>query len=322
MAKAIRTNNDNFTSGFADIGQYRGRIGTVDEIVHDGDTLNVELRGSTGIRLLGIDTPEVSFLFPGSGFISIGDDRWTQFLTDPLNDRWGPMQTDYPDGLKYWVKARIGPDTAQAHYDHARRAEKALEREIELDRNQMQQSLDEFGFYLAFGYEVMDRYGRLLCLVNRNQPSRTEPSPRPPTYNLRLLEQGMAYPYFIWPNINPWDKQDSIADAVIKPGTAKTVMTDNEEIRRARSSVAKARAAHAGLYDANNPMLLEPFELRYLSRRGGPSRYLIDLTKNDDVLLHPLNYFTVAHSEDRLWIPGIYVPLFVEHGWKKQPSPV
>ena len=322
MPKAIRTNNDNFTSGFASIGSYRGRRGTVDEIVHDGDTLNVQLNGDVGIRLLGIDTPEVSFMFPEGGFVSIENQKWKDFLADPLSDRWGPMTTKIPEGLHYWIKARIGPDVAQAHYDHARASEAVLEKEVEKDREQMGQSLDDFGFYLAFGYEVMDRYGRLLCLANRNQPERNIPTRRPPTYNLRLLEQGAAFPYFIWPNINPWDKQESMSDAVVLPGTAKSVMSKNEEIRRARESVTRARAAHRGIYDASNPLLLESFELRFLARRGGPSRYLIDLTRDDDVLIHPLNYYTVPHSEDRLWIPGVYVPLFVEHGWNKQPSPV
>jgi len=69
------------------------------------------------------------------------------------------------------------------------------------------------------------------------------------------------------------------------------------------------------------PLLLEPFELRNLARRVAASRYLIDLTSDSDTLLHPLNYAEVPFAEDRLWIPGAYVPLFQRSGWKVQAEP-
>jgi hypothetical protein len=45
---------------------------------------------------------------------------------------------------------------------------------------------------------------------------------------------------------------------------------------------------------------------------------VIDLSKNDDVLIKPQEYYTIPNVEDRLFIPEEYVPLFVEAGWKKQ----
>ena len=322
MPKAITSNSQpNMTIGFAHLGRYRNMPGSAINQVHDGDTVSVNAAGDFGIRLLGIDTPEVSFSIPGASFLGLDKPGWAKFLTDPLNDQYGSMQK-LPAPLVHWLRARSGPDAARVHFEHAQKAKQALIQEIQKDQKVMGQDDATFRFFMVFGFEVMDGYGRLLCLINRNQPNRTKPTPRPATYNLRLLEQGRAWPYFIWPNINPWDKPDSIMDAVLTPGTAKSAMNDNEEISRARRAVETARSGHRGIYDAMQPALLESFELRNLARRTGPTRYLIDLTKNDNVLLHPLNYHTVPNSEDRLWIPGIYVPLFVDHGWQKQRSPV
>ena len=320
MPKAISTNDsNNLTTGFAVFGERSNRVGTVDELVHDGDTITVKAAGDFGIRLLGIDTPEVSFSLPGASFVKMTDERWTKFLTDPFDVQWGEIAA-LPPGMIAFLKTRIGPHVARDHFAHAEHARIAFGNEIKADQKIMG-SGDKFRFFLVFGFEVMDAYGRFLCLINRDQPDRNKPTKRPNTYNLRLLEQGRAFPYFIWPNINPWDKPDSIMKAVFKPGTAALSMDKNGEIERARNAVRNARGKHLGLFDATRPMLLEPFELRMLSRRGGPSRYLIDLTKNDDVLIHPKNYWTVPHSEDRLWIPSIYVPLFAEQGWKKQANP-
>ncbi|MEZ6064079.1 MAG: hypothetical protein R3C19_27350, partial [Planctomycetaceae bacterium] len=92
MPNAIRTDSENNrTTGFARPGIYSGRPGSVEQQVHDGDTLFVQPDGNLGVRLLGIDTPEISFMFPspGGGFVGLDDDRWNEFLAAPFDDRWG-----------------------------------------------------------------------------------------------------------------------------------------------------------------------------------------------------------------------------------------
>ena len=65
--------------------------------------------------------------------------------------------------------------------------------------------------------------------------------------------------------------------------------------------------------------MLEPFELRFLSRQKAPNRWVIDLSNTaTNTLMHPTNYYTIPNSEDRLFIPSEYVPLFVEKGWQRQ----
>lgn len=311
------------TTGFARLGFRGDKQGTVKTQVHDGDTITTLADGNIPVRLLGIDTPEVSFQFPPKGtFLGLANPKWSDLLSDPFNDeRYGGFNSPVPAGLKAWYASRTGRHAAEIHSEHAKAATDKLREMVESDKQAMGKTDETFKFYMVFGHEVMDGYGRFLCAINRNQPDRNLPTPRPPTYNQRMLERGLAFPYFIWPNINPWQLSDSVAEAIVKPGTAAKVMAENQEIRFARDNVGKARQNHIGLFDASSPALLEPFELRAIARRELPSRYLIDMSRNDDVLIHPHNYYTVPHPEDRLFIPRHFVPLFVEHGWKKQMAP-
>ncbi len=209
---------------------------------------------------------------------------------------------------------------AENHLKHARAAEDFLEREITQDMQILGQDAETFRFFMAFAFEVMDGYGRLLGYLNREQPNANEPAPRPLTYNERLLKAGQAFPYFIWPNVNPFKKADSILQAVPKPGTQRTEAEADITLSRTAEFLATAREKHLGLFDAMQPMLLEPFELRLLSRRELPGRWVIDLSENDDVLIRPENYHQIPHPEHRLFISAEYVPLFVEQGWKRQPA--
>ncbi len=74
------------------------------------------------------------------------------------------------------------------------------------DIEALDQTEEEFRFFLAFAYEVMDRYGRFLCYVNREQRDAHHPEPRPRSYNERLLAAGAVIPYFIWPNVDPFKR--------------------------------------------------------------------------------------------------------------------
>jgi endonuclease YncB( thermonuclease family) len=328
--KAIQTDSERHrTTGFARCGEGSSGPGTPAQLVHDGDTVNVQLDGNLGLRLLGIDTPEISFSLPGAagaggnfGFAGLDNPRWSEFLAAPFADRWGPLPAPIPDRLRAWLTARTGPDAAAAHYEHAVAAREEFRRQVERDMQVMQQDPVTFRFYMNFGFEIMDGYGRLLCMLNRNQPNPTQPTPRPPTYNLRLLERGRAFPYFIWPNVNPWERPETVEEAVIPPGSAREMAAADSELTRVRAAVRKARAEHLGIFDSMRPLLLEPFELRYLARRSGVSRFLIDLNSDSSELIHPLNYPSVPLPEDRLWIPGAYIPLFEKAGWVCQQAPV
>ncbi|MEU0566330.1 hypothetical protein ABZ297_13160 [Nonomuraea sp. NPDC005983] len=321
MAKALEQPVPGITVGHALLARANGAAQPVDRIVHDGDTINIAADGNFGVRLLGVDAPEVSFELPRNpnfpdfpkGFVDIGDPAWTTFLTDPFAK--GYQDLELRSALRAHLLTRLGPQTAANHAAHAAPATRALKDMIKLDITE--QGLDEttFKIRLAFAHEILDRYGRLLCYVNRDQKQ----PPRPPAYNERLLAAGHVVPYFIWPNVDPFVRQqDRVADAVPAPGDVRA-LAESGALGRARQAVRQARDAGLGLWDHAGPLMLLPFELRFLAQRRAPDRYLIDLSDNAKELLHPQSYFRVPNPEDRLFVNAEHAPLFGAKGWSVPP---
>lgn len=316
MSKAIEQNKYGFTVGHVGLGTHGEAIGTVRQSVHDGDTINVRALGNFGARFLGVDAAEISFNLPGSNaFTSLGDPRWEDFLSKPLSTVFGKFNPGLASGLRKYLKDHIGPGCATNHYSHALAAQAALEDEILKDLAEMGSSRETFEFYLAFSHEVLDRYGRMLCFINRNQEDGNLPSPRPLYYNERLLASGSVIPYFIWPNVSPFRKFTNILEAVIPPFMANQIQ--DPRLGDARQDFANARQQQIGVYAAVNPLRLLPFELRFLAQRRAPNRWVIDLSKSDNRLVHPQEYYTIPNPEDRLYIPEEYLLLFKKKGWKK-----
>jgi hypothetical protein len=290
-----------------------GTVQTLDQAVADGDTVGVQLNGTGSVRFLGIDSPEKSFEQPLGGAQNLDGPKWEQFLTNPFANGY-PAQSLEP-ALAAHLQSRFASGAAANHHRHAVAAGEALKQLIQSDETALGQTADQFQYFLAFSYEVFDRFGRFLAFLNRNQPNPTSPSPRPPSYNERQLKTGRALPYFIWPNVNPFREADTVANAVPLPGTANTV-AERGDLKRARDLVKNARATGIGVFDPVDPLKFEAFEVRYLGRAEVPTRAVIDLSKNDTVLLRPQSYFNIPHAEDRLFIPGEFVPLFAAKGWQ------
>lgn len=315
MSKAIEQLKNGLLVGHAGLGMHGAAVGSVRQVVHDGDTINTRLIGNLGTRFLGVDAAEISFTLPGkSTFTAISDPRWEDFLSDPFNAVYGDFNAPMSAGLRGYLETRVGPGTAANHSMHAAAAQTALETEVLYDIALMGETNETFQFFLAFSHEVMDRYGRMLCFINRNQPDENTPAPRPLSYNERLLMAGIVTPYFIWPNISPFRKYANILEAVIQPFTANQL--NDTRLNSARAGYQATRQAQVGVYAADHPLRLYPFELRFLAQRRLPNRWLIDLGKSDDHLVPPEEYFTIANPEDRLYIPEEYIWLFKEYGWK------
>ena len=87
-------------------------------------------------------------------------------------------------------------------------------------------------------------------------------------------------------------------------------------MRPARDFVRQARATEIGVFNRADPLRFEAFEIRYLGRREPPFRAVIDLSRDDDVILRPQSYFHIRNPEDRLFIPPAFIPLFVSRGWR------
>jgi len=313
MAKAIEQLKSGLIVGHAGLGFRGGVTGSVRQQVHDGDTINVRALGNFGVRFLGVDAPEISFKLPGEeGFTGLSDIKWERYLRDPFTN-W-PHESRLDEDLIDYLKAKIKPGVAMNQYRHATQAEDELEKEVSSDLEDLGQSEKEFQFFLAFAYEIMDRYGRLLCFINRYQPE----GERPLTYNERLLQAGVSSPYFIWPNINPFREKKPLVNAVIEPKKAKEEAQRDVMLRKAREGFRRARREGRGIFSSGDPLQLEPFEVRFLADQRRPTRWVIDLSKNDDILIKPQKYYTIRNQEDRLFIPEEYVLLFVEKDWRRQ----
>jgi endonuclease YncB( thermonuclease family) len=317
MAKAIEQING-LTVGHLALGLHGTKPGTVRQQVHDGDTIVVRAQGNFSVRFLGCDTAEVSFTLPGgSSFVGLNAPEWEEFLSDPFSAGLPPFSPPLDLELVQYLQNRCGPGTAQNHARLAQKAQRVLEDFIQADLVSLGQDNSTFRFFIAFATDVIDRYGRFLGYINRDQPIETEENPRPLTYNERMLQAAWATPYFIWPNLNPFRKQPAITHAVIPPGSAHDVAESDRSLRQARQWIREARENKVGIFSADDPLRLLPFELRFLSRRQPPDRWVIDLGKNEDTLLPPQAYCTIENIEDRLFIPPEFLPLFLESGWKK-----
>jgi hypothetical protein len=216
-------------------------------------------------------------------------------------------------GLLNHLIPKLTAHTAANHHDHAMAAQCALEDLVDYDVKAKTDQGEEFRFFMAFAYEIIDRYGRFLCYVDMDEKNEEERKLRI-SYNERMLQSGMAAPYFIWPNINPF-RRLSLKGAIPPPGDFKQMVEGDRRLSDARRFVSESRKAGAGIFDKAEPLLLLPFELRYLARRSGPDRYVIDLSKNKPKILKPADYYLVSNVEDRLFIDEQFVCLFESKGY-------
>lgn len=321
MAKTIEQLSSGLIVGQLGLGMHGSGVGSPAQAVHDGDTIDVRAPDDFGIRFLGVDAPEVSARLPDSGpgdFPSLSSPRWEAFLSgDPLRN------ARISRGLKQHLEALLGPGVAANHHFHAQEARKGLAQMVEADRVALGQSKEEFRFFLAFAYEVMDSYGRFLAFIHPNDPARKLPEARRHSYNDRMLEAGLVLPYFIWPNIDPFLKarlaSSSLQGAVMSPQQLYDEANDPAtKLGRARIVLKQARARQIGLFAGANPLRLPPSELRLLvnlARGRGPNRWVIDLSDPKARLLHPEDYPAIPLPEDRLFVPEEFVPLFRQRGW-------
>lgn len=339
MPKAVKQSKGGYlTYAIGHFPPWGTGIASVKQSVHDGDTANIAPDGHIPIRFLGIDTPEISLKFPtianpdAGDFPHIKKQEWVDYLTDPFSPTIPDsvvFESALGSALKGHLDDRLGATTAINHYAHAEAAHRQLEGLIQADVDAAASAggAEEFTFFIAFAYEVMDGYGRFLGFVDRSLPASQREKGRL-TYNEKLLKSGHASPYLIWPNVNPFRKVFPLTSAVKSPSDFRLWVSNDHRLQQARQFVREARIAGAGIFgptnlqsnkieDATEPLKLEPFELRLLARRKAPTRYVIDLSASiyDNTLFNPPNYHRITKPEDRLFVPAEFVPLFKEKGW-------
>lgn len=317
--KSLWVKSPGYKFGESGFGFHGSKIGSVKQIVHDGDTVNTRFIRNVGLRFLGVDTPEISFQLPGSDvFTKLSDKKWDEFFR---SGRWKENLAVGQDLYHYFSnKIGNGKNVAQNHMLFAAEAEKSLAKIISSDLKKSKKSTKSFTFFMAFGYDFLDTYGRLLCYLNssvdnfKNQKDQEEVKRY--SYNERQLAAGLAVPYFIWPNIQPFLTLKAFSKENILPNNFWILIKKASKLHQARRFFANARTENKGIFDGSNPLKLMPFELRIISRKKSPERYVIDLRDDgENYLLKPDEYIKIPHQEDRLFIPAEYVPIFQMYGW-------
>jgi endonuclease YncB( thermonuclease family) len=312
MTKPLQSRYEQLAGHFG-FGAVDGGFGNAYQQVHDGDTIYVRTVGNLGLRFLGIDTPELSFTPAGARFpVETDAPSWQEFLADSFAEKFGLKGFDA--ALKTHLQGRLGKGCAENHHRHAVAARDALRAEVDADMRAQHRDKDTFVFHVRFAREAIDAYGRFLGYVNRRDAGKD----RPLTYNERLLQAGLALPYFIWPNVNPFRKQSSLLDAVPKPDRIVETAARERTLREARQWVKQVRTGKRGVFAADDPLRLAPFELRYLGKGAPPRRWVADLAHETGELKHPQRYFEIADAEDRLFVPEEYVALWEQAGWRRQ----
>lgn len=277
-----------------------------------GDTIVARIEGNIGLSLLGVDTPELSLPLPGSShFVRTDDPAWTAFLANPFASDLPPISLSAE--LRAYLTPHLGEDCATNHYRHAEAAAHGLEAEIAADIATSGKTPETFHLRVRFERETIDAYGRMLGWISVEDTGDW----RPPTYNHRMMIKGLAMPYFIWPNVAPFRFEERLRSAVPAPGSAASIAATDPKLAQAREWYKANREAGIGVFDPEDPLRLQPFELRFLAQRRAPERWVIDLAGEDDRLIHPQRYFEVEHPEDRLFVPDEYLELFLARGWRK-----
>ena len=220
----------------------RGHTGNAKARCFDGDSPYI--CGSCEnvlVRLLGIDAYEVRGL-------SLYYLKKSGFL-----DRIDPE-------LKKYLEKKLSNRSIQIHKELGYKARDYLE------------NILEENLVMSFEKEVFDKYGR--ALVNLSGKDQE-------TYNLQLVREGHAIPYFIYPN-------------AVSPNEYGRFQYHN--IKKFREVMWEAQKNRKNIWKHAN--ILIPMELRFLTSRIPPGKYCADV--ENDLLYSPQYYFKVA-LEDRLF---------------------
>ena len=232
----------------------------------DGDTPTVQLN----IRMLGIDTPETHY--PGTSQPRDSDEALNNLL-----DTHGHLLSE---GLREYLAPRLKgkPGTLQEKWGRAawRRFGELADEYLNAHTDYKTGQLRRKQIFLTVGSQAFDRYQRLLAYV---APQEKDPQKRI-TFNLLLMQEGMAVNYTIFPNLP-------------KPA----------DLQRVQEAVRIARQEKRGFWKDERKLLL-PYDLRWCvdtaqGKRQGPDKYCADMITG--VVHQPQEYYTIL-PENRLFI--------------------
>jgi hypothetical protein len=141
--------------------------------------------------------------------------------------------------------------------------------------------------------------------------------------------------------IDPFRQHPDLLSSVLTPGGFPGWVANAPSLIDARAATAVARAARAGTWQADKPLMLDAHQLRAMWDLRPPHRWVVDLSGQhygaplsaartgrrpghrarrrsaSRRLLAPYRYLDIPHHEDRLYIPLEFVSLWLERGWTR-----
>jgi endonuclease YncB( thermonuclease family) len=166
--------------------------------------------------------------------------------------------------LKRYLEKKLNTKSIQIH------------KELGLKGREYLENILEEKLVMSFEKEVFDKYGRALVYLSSGDQE---------SYNLQLVREGYAIPYFIYPN-------------AVSPNEYGRFQYHT--IKKFREAIWEAQKKKKNIWNYANTII--PMELRFLTSRSPPGKYCADL--ENDLLYSPQYYFKVA-IEDRLFFyPG------------------
>jgi len=239
----------------------------------DGDTPHV----STSIRMLSIDTPELTHSASGYNRKMVQLAKWIESGVAPIHDALGEYL--YPKLItnKAGTLQKKQGKKAKAYFD-ALLKEKLEDRENRKKRN----------IYLRASNEHFDKYGRILAYISPyytkeelESLSRKERA----TFNLLMIESGWAASFPIYPSIPQY------VDLVMFQQLAK-------EAYEGKLGAWKDNASLTGyefrmckkLYDVTKVMVAGE-EVSSYRKRSWIDRYCVDMTSKE--IFYPQEYYKV-----------------------------
>jgi len=239
----------------------RGHAGNAKAQCFDGDSPYISGNcENVLVRLLGIDAYEVRGL-------SLYYLKKNGFL-----NRIDPE-------LKKYLEKKLSNRSIQIHKELGYAARDYLESILEEDLE------------MSFDKEVFDRYGRALVYLSGKDQE---------TYNLKLVREGHAIPYFIYPN-------------AISPNEYGRFQYHN--IKKFREAMWEAQEKRKNIWKHKNTLI--PMELRFLTRRDPPGKYCADV--ENDLLYSPQHYFKV-NTENRLFFYPNDILIAVDKEFRPTPD--
>ena len=241
--------------------------------VEDGDTVFV----TEGIRMLGIDTPEIHF--PGNSKPSNSDG-----ILNKLSGRLKAAGAN--DGLADYLKNRLKKDAGTRQLKQGKDATDALEADVKKRLAKFSEKtgkpIRDRDVYIQIAEDVFDHYGRILAYVapsySKAERKKIAASKRP-TFNLQMLKLGWASTIIIYPNVPK--------------------LADLELVQKA---VKDARKKKKGAW--KDPNILLGYEFRACVRlaKGDDNwitRYCVDMTNRH--IHRPQDYYRVD-PENRIFV--------------------